>query len=407
MRRNKIAFIAAVTSLVLMTALLPSTARAQHQQDPLKIPAVYTLANMDKVEVQRDVTYKTVGGATLKMDVYYPQGIKSGDRVPAVIFVNGVGDQPGTPSLKDWGQYSSWGRLVAASGLVGINYQSRASDINADTEDLIKHVRSNGAALKIDENRICLWSCSANVRLGLPLVMDTSRKYISCAVFYYGVMNDAPSRQDVPLFVARAGLDNPNLNNGIDTFIKEAIAEDVPLTLVSYVDGRHGFDLVDNNDKSREVIKQTLDFMKFHLTKKVDAKEIAKRAPTPTRFVAMILRDGWASALKTYQEAKKTDPEAALFEENIINLIGYQLIQSSRSKEAVEVFKLNVEAYPKSSNVYDSLADGYEAEGNKELAIKYSEKALEVLATETGIDEARKKNIRDSAEGKLKRLKGQ
>jgi tetratricopeptide (TPR) repeat protein len=38
---------------------------------------------------------------------------------------------------------------------------------------------------------------------------------------------------------------------------------------------------------------------------------------------------------------------------------------------------LNVEAYPESGNVYDSLAEAYLKEGNKEMAIKFYLKSLE------------------------------
>ena len=46
--------------------------------------------------------------------------------------------------------------------------------------------------------------------------------------------------------------------------------------------------------------------------------------------------------------------------------------------EAIDIFKLNVEAYPRSANVYDSLAEAYLKKGNKELAIKFYSKAVEI-----------------------------
>jgi len=45
---------------------------------------------------------------------------------------------------------------------------------------------------------------------------------------------------------------------------------------------------------------------------------------------------------------------------------------------AVEVFKLNVEAYRDSCNVYESLAEAYKNRGDRELAIKKCEKSLEL-----------------------------
>ncbi|HEU4596241.1 MAG TPA: FKBP-type peptidyl-prolyl cis-trans isomerase [Pyrinomonadaceae bacterium] len=61
-----------------------------------------------------------------------------------------------------------------------------------------------------------------------------------------------------------------------------------------------------------------------------------------------------------------------------MNAWGYRLLGNKQTKEAVEVFKLNVEAYPQSANVYDSLAEAYLALGEKQLAIDNYKKALEL-----------------------------
>lgn len=47
-------------------------------------------------------------------------------------------------------------------------------------------------------------------------------------------------------------------------------------------------------------------------------------------------------------------------------------------KAAIEISKLNVEMYPQSTNVYDSLGVAYKNDGQKELAIKYYKKSLEL-----------------------------
>jgi tetratricopeptide (TPR) repeat protein len=375
-------------------------------QNPLLQPIVMRLPEMERAGVQRDITYKAVNGASLKLDVYYPPDVKTGARLPVVIFINGVGDPPNALKVKEWGQYTSWPKLVTTAGLAAITYECRSAEAAADGADLIDYVRKNAASLKLDENRICLWSCSANVRVGLPMVMQPERNYVRCAVVYYGSANVHPTRQDVPLLLARAGRENPNQNAAIDNFAREALAEEVPLTLVSYVDGQHAFDIFDDNDQTREIIKQTLNFMKFHLTRS-DADYAKKRALTPTRFLALINNQGMQKALQEFEAAKKVNPDDVLFRENIVNQIGYGLLQNNRAKDAIELFKLNVAAFPNSANVYDSLSDAYDADGNRQLAIQYAEKALEKLAGDANIDDGRKQAIRDSATGKLNRLKPQ
>ncbi|MBK7816329.1 MAG: tetratricopeptide repeat protein [Sphingobacteriaceae bacterium] len=47
-------------------------------------------------------------------------------------------------------------------------------------------------------------------------------------------------------------------------------------------------------------------------------------------------------------------------------------------KEAIAVFKLNVEAYPNFGAPYDSLAEAYMLTDQKDLAIKNYKKALEL-----------------------------
>lgn len=61
--------------------------------------------------------------------------------------------------------------------------------------------------------------------------------------------------------------------------------------------------------------------------------------------------------------------------ENLINQMGYQFLFDGQSDEAIAVFKANVERYPGSANVYDSLAEAYEREGKMDLAAPLYDKA--------------------------------
>ncbi|HEX6718552.1 MAG TPA: alpha/beta hydrolase-fold protein [Pyrinomonadaceae bacterium] len=61
--------------------------------------------------------------------------------------------------------------------------------------------------------------------------------------------------------------------------------------------------------------------------------------------------------------------------ENLINQIGYQLLFEGKSDEAIAVFKTNVDRYPASANVYDSLAEAYERGGKIDLAEPLYDKA--------------------------------
>jgi tetratricopeptide (TPR) repeat protein len=61
-----------------------------------------------------------------------------------------------------------------------------------------------------------------------------------------------------------------------------------------------------------------------------------------------------------------------------MNALGYRYLQTGRTAEAIELFKLNVQAYPNSFNTYDSLGEAYVTNGDKDLAIKYYNRSLEL-----------------------------
>jgi uncharacterized protein len=64
--------------------------------------------------------------------------------------------------------------------------------------------------------------------------------------------------------------------------------------------------------------------------------------------------------------------------ENVINGLGYRLLGANKFDEAISVLQRNVELYPGSANVYDSLGDGYESAGKLDLALQNCRKAVEV-----------------------------
>jgi dienelactone hydrolase len=139
--------------------------------------------------------------------------------------------------------------------------------------------------------------------------------------------------------------------------------------------------------------------------------ENAKNASKPSaimEFWDLLVRpDGVARATKMYLDAKKKDPNVFLFPESSINFLGYQRIQEGKTKEAIEILKINELAYPRSANVYDSLGDAYLADHQNELALQYSEKALKMLAENPQGNAGGMQGIRQSAEDKIHKLKPQ
>ena len=84
------------------------------------------------------------------------------------------------------------------------------------------------------------------------------------------------------------------------------------------------------------------------------------------------------------------DPDLYISESDI-NGFGYRLLSRRQVNEAIEVFKLNVEAYPQSGNVYDSLGEAYMVRGDKEKAIENYRRALAIDPTMESAQQALKK----------------
>ncbi len=253
---------------------------------------VWSVPGMDAVGVRRDLVYKSEGGEPLHMNVFAPPG--AGRPRPAVILVHG-GPIP-KAGAKNMGVFVSYGELLAASGFVAVSFDhrflaaSRLPDAGADVADLVSHVRAEAAALGVDPERLALWAFSG----GGPFLSAGLRErpgWLRAVVAYYAVLDlqqpppgadsglshelrvaysavaalGPDARTAPPILVALAGLDNPWLNDGAFRFIAAAMARGATLDVLAHPDGRHGFDILDDDPRSREIIRRTLEFLRERL----------------------------------------------------------------------------------------------------------------------------------------------
>jgi tetratricopeptide (TPR) repeat protein len=108
---------------------------------------------------------------------------------------------------------------------------------------------------------------------------------------------------------------------------------------------------------------------------------------------ATIVSSGIDQAVKQYHDLKAAEPATYNFDEDELNTLGYQLIGAKKFKEAIHILQLNVEAYPQSGNVYDSLAEADMDDGNKPQAIANYQKSLQLNPKNRGaVDMLRKLN---------------
>ena len=122
------------------------------------------------------------------------------------------------------------------------------------------------------------------------------------------------------------------------------------------------------------------------------------------RLAKTLSKKSLEQAIATYYELRKDQNNIYYLDESELNSLGYELLGKKMTEEAIAIFKLNAETFPKSANVYDSLSDAYIESGNIEMAIKYAEKTLQALPEDSSITAKRKQRIRGWAQEKLKKL---
>ena len=154
--------------------------------------------------------------------------------------------------------------------------------------------------------------------------------------------------------------------------------------------------------------RSILDFSKFATTKnqnglnfmwQVYPEDAHGTVPLPST------RDGLVSLFKWYQfksPQKYNNPETPLEElvvllkeqeqiytkhfgvptapmiDKLLNGYGYMNMQMGQPEKAFMFFEMNIKQNPKNANAYDSMAEYYESQNDKQNALKFLNKAFEI-----------------------------
>jgi len=158
-------------------------------------------------------------------------------------------------------------------------------------------------------------------------------------------------------------------------------------TVIAHGGGINGFNTLEQryiNDHDLIVI--------FNNTPGADLNGMAKgirailyhqEPATPKRQLALVLgpivvEHGVDAAIAQYRQLKSSNPDAYDFTEGSLTQLGFRLFNADRLADAIAIFKLNAEQFPKSPDVYTSLASAYEKDGQKQLALDNYRKSLEL-----------------------------
>jgi hypothetical protein len=262
------------------------TDREAQVREMAKKLVVYSLPGMADVTVRRDLKYQE-GDNSLVMDLYEPLHPVADVRPPVVVIVMGYPDPTGFYRYVGWA--TCWARMLAVSGVATVIYATR--EPAADIHTLLQYLREHATALGIDGDRIGILACSANVVVALSallagspvrcaalvngLTMDLDGGTgVAAAYTMFGFVNACAGKSvddlatGIPLFLVRSGRDQvPGLNEALDRFIAATMRRNLPVAFVNHPTAPHAFDVDDDSEASRRIIRQVLSFLCVHLEK--------------------------------------------------------------------------------------------------------------------------------------------
>jgi acetyl esterase/lipase len=257
---------------------------------------VYRAGGAQPAVVHRDLAYQPEVDPYLGLDMYLPAGMSRSQRCPAVLLIHGGPvSESISPRPKDWPMFAAYAALAASAGVAGVTFNHRLHSPQhlpvaaADLAAAIQFVRENSDACNIDPERIALWAFSGGGAL-LSDWVDERPSWLRCVVAYYPVLDlrsflGTDSDLDratvarfsvvsrigthgppaMPWLLVRAGRDRQQINGGIDHCVGVALSRNFPVEVINHSEGRHGFDVLDDVPRSRDIIVRTISFIQAQL----------------------------------------------------------------------------------------------------------------------------------------------
>lgn len=360
-------------NILYCLALFAVQATAQNSNPPspidgLQYGVVLEHPGMKDVVVMPDVLFLDDARGKLHMDVYLPPGLQKQEKRPAVVFLNGIGDEEGEKKVKSWGIYSSWPRLMAANGYVGISMECDGDRIQESLRGIFDFLTQSGGQYHVDAGKLGVYAASANVRESMTYLMgEHACKGIRAAVLYYGWPPAGPYRKDLPVLAVIAESDaRPGV---YDNLWKDVLANHAPWTVKMASGLPHAFDAFSDNDESRRVVMETISFWKNHL----DPVPAPSWKPSKGREVLALL---YANDQKKALPALKAMAEEYPADVQVLSTYANQLTRANQPAEAEAVYKKLLTAAPQNiPAMVNLIAVLYQLNKNAE-AEKYLSTAL-------------------------------
>jgi CubicO group peptidase (beta-lactamase class C family) len=271
---------------------------------------------------------------------------------------------------------------------------TNSSFVWQDRYETQKTSRHNGAGAPTPQNK---WS-GANAAASLHTTAQDFGRFIAAILRGTGLKKETRKQMLTPQIKVDEG--GPNTTARPADRLSATVSWGLGVGLQTTTDGVSFWHWGDNGDSKAYFVafeKQKLGVVVFanaanglSIMPELVAEAVGGQQPalawlkyesykSPARaLLKNIQANGAETALREYRQWRNGRPAAELVNEGQMNRLGYNLLALKRVKDAIEVFKLNVEDYPQSSNTYDSLGEAYMTDGNVELAVKNYERSIEL-----------------------------
>ncbi len=280
----------------LIFVVLPNRASAQER-------FVYTLPNLERIVVQKNLEYRRVNDQPLRFDFYRLPVAEKPGALPVAIVMNGFGD----PKQKENLYQIEWAKLFAAAGMAGVTFESHREGVAEDLDALVAYLRADQDKLGVDAARVVVHASSGHASLGLPIFMDKRRTYLKGVVMNYSGGEVKELRTDLPMLFVRVGLDQPFVNRSIDGLVARLLAVSAPVEVISYPGGHHPFEVEDDNDFSRAVMARTMSFMRQAVAPGLH--EALRAKSDEAAAGAALTNEDWATAVAGYGKLVAQQPK--------------------------------------------------------------------------------------------------
>ena len=394
-------------AFALILTIVSSQSAQTSEISPTRWGVVLDSPATKNVTVKKDIAYLKDDRSTLGIDIYSPKNAKAGRLLPAVVFLNAIGDQPDN-KVKEWAIYSSWPRLIAANGMIGISMDADGNRIGESLSKLFAFLETDGTKHGIDASRLGVYAASANTSQSIPFLMaEGAPKGIRAAALYYGSSpaQDVRLRKDLPVLFILAEGDVAGFGQQSLPLWQRVAEARAPWTLMFASRMIHAFDAFQDDDESRRIVMQTIAFWKSHLEpvpqpswEKSEAREIVaatygndhqRTADLLTRYISKNSSDPQAYVMlaRALGNLGKTEESVAAFENalklapaNLFALsgLGQARFRQRRYAEAETLLTKAVAGNFRNSMILGQLAYSQLAQSKNDEAIRSYESAFQL-----------------------------